>query len=721
MSHTYLLSGCTPSPLIHYLKALGVMRLLANQFDPSVRGAWTTDGFQIDTVKSKEEILDFFLNHYVPTPIISPWNAASGFNKKDKKPKELLDTLCGNKSSRFQGYRETVAAAQKVVSKYPEMTKDDKKNVFKPEMLRAFRRVFPESAVEWLDTAYVLPMGEPKYTPLVGSGGNDGRFNFTVNFIERLLEVLPEFLSNNKNSKKHLTMSLSQLVYSLFAFGTPPPGSEASVGQFDPGRAGGVNAGEGAEGVSFVNPWDFILSIEGTVVFSGSTARQLMAGTHSKATFPFTVNKSLIGYGTAVSNENINAEIWIPLWSRFSSFPEILYLFREGRVQFNHGRKKIQSGFDFARAVVELGTDRGIEAFQRYAFIKRQGPKSHLAIPLGLFQVRERPLASLIHQADNWLDTFSREVAGDRTPPRLVRTVRQVEESIFRLCEGGSVDQLREVLVSLGTAEFELSRSEKFRQDRPQLRPLQGLKLSWLDRCDDGSPEFNIAAALASIRAGTPGDPLRRNIEPIKHVNNRLEWDDGSKSAVWGTGSIANNLASTLHRRSIEARSEGQSHPVISGSRVANLEDIEIYLNLETDDDRLQNLLLGLALIDWPTGIIKMPVHRKHAVPPALPRAYALLKLLFLPDGKLPLPNGTEVVIRHEPSIIPLLRANRIQEALAIAYQRLQSSGLMPATKDFYYSNSEGTRLASSLLIPLAPGSISSLANLVLRVNDQEQ
>lgn len=718
MSHTYLLAGCNPSPLIHYLKALGIMRLIANQFDPAVRGAWATDGFIIQTCKSKEEILDFFLNHYNPTPILSPWNGSSGFYPNDKKPKELLDTLCSLESDRLQNYRQTIEAARNIVNQYLEIESLDPKKDTKPAMLRAFRRVFPDAAVEWLDTAYVLGPEKPEYPPLVGSGGNDGRFDFTVNFVSRLLETLPEFLQTDKKAAIKIKVSSMQLEYSLFGIGSPPL-EKAGVGQFHPAGAGGANTSEGASGESFVNPWDYILAIEGTLVLSSAAVRQLLAGARNKAAFPFTVSNSNVGYGTAAEGEKIRAEIWLPVWSRLSSYAEASHIFREGRVQFSERRKSIRSGFDFARAVAELGTDRGIDAFQRYAFIERNG-QANFATPLGLFQVKERPLASLIHQADNWLDTFSRETAGDRTPPRLVKTVRQVEESIFRLCEGGTVDQLREVLVNLGAAEFELSRSQKFRQDRP-LNPLQGLKLTWLNNCDDGSPEFNIAAALASIRATTPEDPLRKNIEPVKFGNKGMEWGDGSKAAVWGTGTLANNLASILHRRSIDARSTGLAHPVIWGSRFANLEDIETYLNSATDDERLEKLLLGLILIDWPTGTLKMPLQRKPAVPPTLPRAYALLKLLFLPDGKLPLANDTEVVIRHEPSIIPLLRANRIQEALGIAYQRLQSSGLIPAARDFYYADSEGTRLASALLIPLAPGSVQSLASLVLRNNDQHQ
>lgn len=34
------LDGCAPTPLAHYLKALGVLRLVAEQLDPQARGWW---------------------------------------------------------------------------------------------------------------------------------------------------------------------------------------------------------------------------------------------------------------------------------------------------------------------------------------------------------------------------------------------------------------------------------------------------------------------------------------------------------------------------------------------------------------------------------------------------------------------------------------------------------------------------------------------------------
>ena len=86
MPDQILLKGCAPEPLIHYLKALGVFRLVAEQLDSQVRGAWRGDVFVLETAKPADELVTFFLGEYRPTPIIAPWNAGSGFHTREKEP-----------------------------------------------------------------------------------------------------------------------------------------------------------------------------------------------------------------------------------------------------------------------------------------------------------------------------------------------------------------------------------------------------------------------------------------------------------------------------------------------------------------------------------------------------------------------------------------------------------------------------------------------------------
>jgi len=43
--HLHHLTGCSPTPLANYLKALGILRLVAEQSDASARGWWQDEHF----------------------------------------------------------------------------------------------------------------------------------------------------------------------------------------------------------------------------------------------------------------------------------------------------------------------------------------------------------------------------------------------------------------------------------------------------------------------------------------------------------------------------------------------------------------------------------------------------------------------------------------------------------------------------------------------------
>lgn len=699
MTSKILLRGCAPEPLINYLKALGIMRLVAEQFDPNVRGAWTANGFELETEKTEEELIEFFLNEYKPTPIVSPWNNSSGFYPKDKKQKEFVERLCSFEGIRFMEFRATVEKAREIVGTRTEAPKDDEK----AKMLRQARCVFPESALAWLDAAFVLGTEKPDYLPLLGSGGNDGRFDFTVNLFEKWLTVLPDA----NLTEKQLKLSREQLYATIF--GQPVSLEKAAVGQFHPGGAGGANASQGVSADALVNPWDFIFILEGSLMLASATVRQLQAGARSRASFPFTAASSTIGYGTATNGEKIRAEMWLPLWSNLANYAEISHIFKEGRVQFTSGNKRARSGFDFARAVAELGVDRGIEAFQRYAFIERNG-QANLATPLGVFEVKERPLASYLSEIDRSFENLRRATSdAKKTPPRFVRIAKNIEEASFKLCADGTEESLREVFLALGEAERELSNGQRFCEEK-FLQPLGNLKLRWAINSSDKSKEFYIAHALASIYGDGKHSYFRENLESVEYKNGRFVWANDSTSAVWGAGDLSENLSNILQRRSIDARSSGQSHPQMRSKRFASLDAIAAFLDFQIDDERLEDYLFALNLIDWRNE--KLFESSKDQNSDNLPRIYALLKLLFLPDGKFPLANNRE--IKHEPSIVPLLRVGRISDALEIAERRLKSSGVMPLTSDFYYPPEEGARLAAALLIPIDQTAINEIAKLVL-------
>jgi CRISPR-associated protein Csx17 len=708
------LRGCAPEPLIHYLKALGVLRLVVEgEFDTQARAAWHGDTFVLETDKSEDQLVDFFLNEYRPTPIVAPWNGSSGFYPKDKKQREALESLCGANPERFAEYGRTLEAARLIVGGRTEQPKDDEKMA----MLQLARQRFPDRAVEWLDAAFVLGQDKPDYPPILGSGGNDGRLDFTVNFCARLLSVLPETRRGEKRPQERLKQSIAQLRAALYSDEVVPL-EKAAVGQFHPAGAGGANAEQGATGESYVNPWDFILALEGSLMLASAAVRQLAAGARTRASFPFTVQNSNVGYGTATDGEKIRAEIWLPLWSRFAAYPEVAHIFKEGRVQFGN-RRPVRTGFDFARAVAELGVDRGIEAFQRYAFIERNG-QANLATPLGIFYVEERPLAALVQEADRWLDSFRRATSDEKkTPPRFVRARKRIEEAIFKLCARGDAEDLRETFVALGAAEAELANGERFRGEK-NLRPLTGLSRRWLKRDGRTATEFEIAVALAAIAGDGKVGALRSNLEPFDWKTG--QWDKNSNSVVWSAAALEENLAAVLHRRSVEARMNSLSHSPLSSSRFASLKAIDAFLSRDADDESIEELLRSLVLLDWGKDeAAPLQAEGTRYVPPSLPRAYALLKLLFLSGGKFQPEQGGEIIIKHEPTVVPLLRAGRVADALEVAGRRLKASGLVPLAEDFFFPREDGVRLAAALLIPIDEPSVRALAGLVLRKAAEDQ
>lgn len=776
------LEGCAPEPLISYLKALGILRLIGEQLDTKVRAAWHAGTFVIETNLTRDDITRFFLDQYRPTPIIAPWNGGSSFYPKDKSQRETVDALCAIEAPRFEDYRATILRAREIV-KDLNLT-ESPKDKSKAALLRACRRKLPDAALEWLDAAFVLSgdinEGRTSYPPLLGTGGNDGRLEFTVNFIARLLLVLPEAAKEKERDKRRIN-SENNLRFALYGEGTASLES-AAVGQFHPGGAGGVNLTQGVSGGALVNAWDFVLAIEGALMLASATTRQLGSTGKSSASFPFTVQSSTVGYGTATLGEGVRAEMWLPLWSRFSSKAEIAHIFSEGRARFSSTKRKTnaekeaveplrdaRSGLDFARAVSELGVDKGIDAFARYGFIERNG-LAYLAAPLGRFEVptdkNANSHAALLSEIDGWLERLRQATRNtERVPPRLVRARLNIEETIFDLCaandEGKRKQLLRNTLIALGHAEAELARSTKF-CDEHNIKPLDSLSVAWADECaydkdEYGATEYRIALALASITDAGGVARLRVNLEPVVLEKNQLIWKSDSVRDVWSAGSLENNLAAVLRRRWIDARRDDamwsearkqhtkadvqpqddkkddslHAQRAMRAMRYAHLEDVGKFLNREVDERLIEDYLRALMLINWSAKTIKRQWHyvdkdtyleleNRESIQARLQPAYSLLKLLFTAGGKLKR-HDEWIPIRHEPGVIPLLQTNnatQIDTAFQRAMQRLVSSGLVPFIRNvdrFISPPRSGVRLAAALLIPIDPTAINYLDEAVLQ------
>ncbi|HZA22874.1 MAG TPA: type I-U CRISPR-associated protein Csx17, partial [Dehalococcoidia bacterium] len=423
-------------------------------------------------------------------------------------------------------------------------------------------------------------------------------------------------------------------------------------------------------------PWDYVLMMEGALFFAGAVARRLSAESRNRAVFPFTVETAAAGYCTAVDTEYTSngsrAELWVPLWQQPAAYREVSYLFGEGRAQL--GRRQASTGTDFARAVVGLGIERGISSFQRFGFLKRNG-LAFIATPLGRFRVTPKPEANLLFDLNPWLERLRRASRGQNAPGGLNRALREIDGAILEFCAHGGPRRLQEVLIAVGRAERWLATARQ----KDSVRPLSGLTPGWLQECDDGSSEFRLAAALASIQGDRDRQvgSIRINLEPVIFDRGRWQWAEDQRSVVWHGGDVLQAMDAVLERRCLEAGMKSLGHLPLEGRIAASLADVLAFLEGRLDYRRLSDLLLPLTAINWRQAIPQFP---HPPAPPALSRAYATLKLLFLPWDFRRHVGADELPIRPEPSILHLLRARRTSEASLVAYRRLRASDLTALT-----------------------------------------
>src|SRR5690606_17841571 len=102
---------------------------------------------------------------------------------------------------------------------------------------------------------------------------------------------------------------------------------------------------------------------------------------------------------------------------------------------------------------------------------------------------------------DGWLSRFKSASNAKNAPARLRSLGRRLQDGLFRMAkgEGGrrlSPVRIQEVLITLGEIQRHCAASPG---GRAALPPVPLLSSQWVQRANDRSPEFLIAAALAGL------------------------------------------------------------------------------------------------------------------------------------------------------------------------------------------------------------------------------
>jgi CRISPR-associated protein Csx17 len=678
---TVALAGCQPAPLASYLKALAVLRLVAEQHDPEARGCWTPEGFELRSTLDGDALVEFFSERYAPTPIVAPWNGGSGFYAKDNQ--DGIGPIAASEAPRFLGYRVTIERCRAAIDRLglEERPADEAKR----RLLAELRATLPDFALSWLDAVIVISDQGTMFPPLLGTGGNDGRLEFTNNQMQHLAKLLLVVPPERRAALIRAAL-----------FDIPEAGMDrGGAGQFFPSSLGGANAGPGFEGQAVLNVWDFVLALEGTVSLAASATRRDEVADRATLVFPFTVRAAASGYGTAARSdvESSRNEIWLPLWESPATSAELLHLFGEGRAKV--GLLAARTGVDFARAIASLGVSRGINAFERFGFHERNG-LAFFAVPLGRWAVGRRRRVDLLAPIDWWLEGLRRAADNRLAPSSLGAAATAVDDAVMAMCRHDAPEPALMTLVALGGVERVASRSPKARE--MLRRPLPALSCEWLEAAAVDDPEFRLAAALASTgfrRFLGPVDPQRPH-----------EWVVGEVDQVWGERDLVRNLGEVLRRRALR----DQTPPA---KVFAPLGDIGAFIAGEVDDGRLNALLGGLSLLDWERhfGRSHFANVGSHCMPLA---SFAMLVIALrqVPDGY-----GRP---QRTPGLLGRALAGDLRGATRLATRRLRAAGLHLRCSPLPAPAGQARRIAAALAFPISPSDESALRSLVTISSNEE-
>lgn len=711
------LKGCAPTPLAHYLKALGILRLVAEQKDPEARGWWEGDRFFLATHLNESELLRFFLEEYAPTPMVAPWNKGSGFFNNDS----VFNPIENSTASRFSYCREGIAASRSLLSelsiadqdvrnikaetKQKDMSKAQKDSLkqsedykqrlaaaekrfktLKAEFIPQLRCSWRGRHLEWLDAAMVMNgEGEAQFPSLLGTGGNDGRLDFANNYFQNLNEVFCLKDTAGKPRQEASDWFSNALWGSLVNSYRP-----GAIGQYAPGAIGGANSTVGPDGDSLLNPVDLLLLLEGAILFTAHATRRLSSRESIRAAAPFVVNSSGSGYASAGTNdESARGEQWMPLWSQPVTIQELKHLFAEGRSRI--GIKPVHESLEMARAVANLGTARGIFAFQRYGYIERNG-QSNLAVPLGRFRVPDRvyPLLSCLDDLDRWLVQLRSAVHDRNAPFRLQMAERSLSNHLFSVTQHPDEPaRWQSVVLALADVEAILLSSPKYRTG-----PIPKLKPEWALAGDDGSPEWRLALVFAMQaesfgKDGRPKNPIRRHLVPEKN---------GEVAAVMKGRRGTDDAIALVQRRLIEAAQKGKRQLPLQAAKCVEvkMDDLALLISGRVDLDRTLAFARTLMALDgyaWARNPQKLAPSAERRWPDD---AWMAIRLAMIP---WPLKDGR--TIPNDPAILRRLESGDGATAIDLAMRRLHAAGIRTTIRAGSVSTETARLWAAALAFPI--------------------
>ncbi len=667
------LKGCRHDILGHYLKAIGLLRVLARcaapeHRDPDAEGWWDSDKacFCLRSPKypTREKLVEFFALHYRPTPVFAAWNKEPG---------------SGPDESGMLGVRADWEVANRfsvqVVSAEDRKKPANRAKLVAAEALGAYREAATPDVGEAVDAIAAPFLKSNTEHPLFLSKGIAGRahlwrthWEYLASFqkLRSAYEKAVEKVTTHKGTAKQLTKLKEKAsealrpIADLLPFENGyTPAAKGKGTPFFPDAIKAYNIGSGwvTENYPF-NALDYVLAVEGGFAMRGSVGRTLAANSRRFAAFPFVFDAGEEMVDDANEVKGTSSALWFPLWDRPVTFAELSSFITDAQARLPG--KEARFSAEFMRALHSQGVDAGFTGWQEFRFkmkISRVPWITTGAYVESGFREDATRLNRALHPLDEsqFLDQFEIKWKGGKADSKSPHPVRAaINAAMETAIRETTPRHCLDLLSAVFRACRQMAISESFRDTLPGKRarffralPMEQWNelLKILAHCDCKNSrevaEFRIARAIASMTGGMKqwdgkfSDvlPLLGSLLPLKlgpggwYLPTKGE---PSHQAVWTGTDVCHDLAAVLARRYMDSLTDDRPALIpASDSFGARLGDVLLFLRRELDDHLIARWIEALSLIGWKFAnaddALADGEPESHAIPPE----YAALRTLI--------------------------------------------------------------------------------------------
>jgi CRISPR-associated protein Csx17 len=630
------LPGCRHDILGHYLKAIGLLRVLAKcadqeHRDPEAEGWWDSRDahFYLRSAKypTTERLVEFFTLHYRPTAVFAAWNKESGLDAKGAKELGV--------ESQWKTANDLSILVVKAEHRKKPANKD---KLIATEALEAYRHSANASVREAIDAVTAPFLKNSSDHPLFLAKGIAGRAHLWRTHWKYLLRLqkhrdarhktLEKLSAHTGSAGQHAKLqenveAAQKAMADMLPFSISIATETSFKGNgtpFFPDAIKSYNIGSGwVEEKYPFKALDYVLAVEGAFAMRGGVARTLGANSKRFAAFPFVFDsgEDMVDDGNEV--KGTSSSLWMPLWDRGTTYGELASFISDAQARLPG--KEARFSAEFVRALHSQGVDAGFSGWQEFRF-KMKGSRVPW-ITTGRYvaashnkRATELNLALVPLDESRFMDQFDIKWKGNKADSRSPHPVRaDINAAMESAALDPTAEHSMELLCSIFRASRQVAVSKFFREK------LQGngaffetLPMSdWNNLLGDleSKAEFRIARAVASI----PGllrqhdqdkwsetQPMLGSLLPLK-LRPAGKWylpekpEAPSNQAVWTGSDLCHDLAAVLQRRYMDSLKDDQ--PALIGVHQAKLEDAMAFLRGELDDHLIARWTEALSLIGW--------------------------------------------------------------------------------------------------------------------------